>query len=168
MRFVNASIDKENERVYKTDKNLSLYQSKLKFNFEHISLKKKRCCFNNNKVTSEDYSNLFDFLRFLSSYTVQQIIDDKANFHFHHIDLSIKYSYKQMFYNALNVKKNEDIPTFYQIAVFTDGKSDKARLIFSLDEDAVFNLMFYDYDHLIYLDNNLCKEEVYEVYKDYM
>jgi hypothetical protein len=125
--------------------------------FDYLSISNTDYCFNNQKITVDDFRKLFEFKKQISKIKIKDFFDDnniKKKYHFHDIDLYKKTFLINLMKPLLNYKnflKVENLPTIYQIGVYTDNIKMKApRILGFFGKNATFHILWFDYEHKIY------------------
>ncbi|MCD8435119.1 hypothetical protein LNJ03_07375 [Tenacibaculum dicentrarchi] len=125
--------------------------------FDYLSLDKTKLCFNNPKITADDFTKLFEFKQRVSKIKINYFIEDsntKREYHFHSIDLYKKKFLLEPLKKLLNYNKFIEVyklPTIYQLGVYTNNETMKApRIIGFFGKNACFHLIWFDYEHSIY------------------
>lgn len=125
--------------------------------FDYLSLDNSSLCFNNDKITADDFRKLFEFKQKVSTIKINSFLDDtntKREYHFHSIDLYKKKFLLEPLKKLLNYNKFIEVyqlPTIYQLGVYTDNTTMKApRILGFFGKNAAFHLLWFDYDHSIY------------------
>lgn len=125
--------------------------------FDYLSLNKTKLCFNNNEITADDFRRLFEFKQQVSTIKINSFIDDsriKREYHFHSVDLYKKKFLLEPLKKLLNYNKFIEVyqlPTIYQLGVYTDNLTMKApRILGFFGKNAAFHLLWFDYEHSVY------------------
>jgi hypothetical protein len=123
--------------------------------FDYISLDKSDFCFNNSKIEASDFTKLFEFKKEISKIKIKNFFDDtdiKKKYHFHDVNLYEKKFLIDKLKNLLGYNKFielYELPTIYQIAVYTSEKK-APRILGFFGRNATFHLLWFDYEHKIY------------------
>ncbi len=136
------------------------------FTFDYLSLESSDLCFNNSNVSKEDFVEVFSLKKKLSKMKVKDIQNKfRKEFHFHEISLVDKGFLVQPLKKLFNYTKfiqPYDLPTLYQIAVYTNTELLKApRIVGFFGKYAIF--MFYGWIITIKLTQSKSKSIVYNL-----
>ncbi len=133
----------------------NIEQYTLLFAFDYISLKSTKYCFNNPNITLDDFKEIYNFKKKVSSITIKSFIEDsnmKYLYRFHDINIYQKKFLIAIFQELLG--RNIDVsklPTLYQFAIYTDNVNKKApRIVGFFGKMGVFHVLLLDYEHSIY------------------
>ena len=122
----------------------------LSFSFKNISLYKGILCFNNEAITKEYYSEILEFIHYLSVQGIEELIKDNNDFNFHPIDLRFKHELKLILLEIFKGKAI-DIPEIISFrAVAQDIGGIAPRFIGYFGKNDTINLLFLDFYHTIY------------------
>jgi hypothetical protein len=156
--FPNSDDDEPIQLKYKIGDDIAgiaaLQDYTFTFTFDYLSLESSDLCFNNSNVSKEDFVEIFSLKKKLSRMRVKDIQDKfRKEFHFHEISLVDKGFLVQPLKNLFNYTKfiqPYDLPTLYQIAVYTNNELLKApRIVGFFGKYGVFHVLWLDYHHKI-------------------
>ncbi len=131
----------------------------ISFAFDNISLSKNVLCFNNEKIEIKKYFEIIEYMHYLSSIKLEQLVEtEKEKFNFHIIDLSKKYQLKTIILKIFKSKNSSNIP---EICSFKAGLEEEKlaiapRFVGFFGINGIFHLLFLDYFHVIY-PSSICK-----------
>jgi hypothetical protein len=128
------------------------------FAYDYISLNKTRLCFDNDKIPARDYHELYYLKQEISGVKVSDIQGEKRDFYrFHSIDYAEKRKWlftalaKTLNVKVTNAYERDQLPTLYQIEVYTDNVTQEApRIVGFFGNYGIFHLVWFDYEHQIY------------------
>jgi len=128
------------------------------FAYDYISLKGGTLCFDNEIIPKDDYHELYYLKQEISSVKIVDLFTKKPHqYRFHSIDYSSKRDWlfkklaKAIGVTYKNAQQRDQLPTIYQIAVYTDEKTRTApRIVGFFGNYGIFHLIFFDYSHSIY------------------
>lgn len=139
-----------------TFKEVTTDQNLLIFSFKHIFVKKGELCFNNPVIQHADYVEMIEFIQFISNKTRKELQEDADYFHFHSIDLRFKPELKYIINKNFKLFESVEIPeiiSFRAIPCDDEKRGIAPRYIGYFTEN-ILNLMFLDFQHVIYPSSN--------------
>jgi hypothetical protein len=119
------------------------------FAFDYLSLEQSNLCFNNPKLQTSDYTDIFQFLKKIADKSIDDFRNEQQIYHFHEVPL--KADLKTALQNIFNQNRVRDYPALYQIAVYTDNTNQKApRIVGFFGKFAIFHIIWLDFEHSIF------------------
>lgn len=125
------------------------------FSFKYVSMKQTDFCFDSTDVLKEDYHAILNLFKRVSDLSYRDIYDySKKEFRFHSIDSSklanTKYEeFKQLIEARIGTTRDQ-LPTLYQLAVYTNIGGKAPRIIGFLDKLGLFHIIWFDYHHKLF------------------
>lgn len=128
----------------------NLKHHSLILSFEYSCFRSTPISLNYEKPDKNHYIDLLDFLKHLSSITINDLIQSEADYHFHDINIDLKYFLKTFLQKQFKVEniRFSALPSIYQIAYPSDGH--EPRLCGFFGSLGVFYVLWWDFNHLIY------------------
>lgn len=127
----------------------------LAFAYDYTSLYQTKMCFDNPKIPTSDYHELYYLKQEISIKQLSELISNSSTYRFHPIDYSIKRKWLFDDYAKIlnqKIRHTDDfdkLPTLYQIAVYTtENKS--PRIIGFIGNYGIFHLIWFDYEHSVF------------------
>ncbi len=125
------------------------------FAFDYLSFKQTKYCFDNPKLTTEDFIRLFKKKKEISNIKYTKLHDD-YRYRFHNMNNcpSLKYLQNQLYEIAKESgckRQFFNLPELYQFEIYTDDANGIGqRAIGFIGKSGVFYLVWLDYEHSAY------------------
>jgi len=132
----------------------SLKHHSLTFSFEYSCFRSTPISLNYEKPQKDHYIDFLDCLKHLSSITINDLIKDEVGYHFHEIDINLKYYLKTFLLKQFKVDniKFSALPSIYQIAYPTSDH--EPRICGFFGSFGVFYVLWWDFHHLIHYSSS--------------
>lgn len=130
----------------------NLKHHSLIFSFEYSCFRSTPISLNYEKPHKNHYIDFLDFFKHLSNITINDLIQNGDVYHFHDININLKYFLKTFLQKQFKVEniRFSALPSIYQIAYPTDGH--QPRLCGFFGSLGVFYVLWWDFNHLIHYD----------------
>lgn len=130
----------------------NLKHHSLIFSFEYSCFRTTPISLNFEKPQKNDYIDFLSFLNYLSGITVNDLIENESDYHFHEIDINKKYYLKSFLQKQFKVEriKFSALPSIFQISYPSDIH--EPRLCGFFGSLGIFYVLWWDFNHLIYYD----------------